>query len=197
MYAWKLGRFATMRLLSGRPTHRRTFFTLFSSFQMPTTEKHSSVITGFSPRLGPGPGLKPHWDSPDDLLHFTNDPTCWLLMQWFFSEARRRTTTCGCLPKGRRLGSSGHLLQQWKKKIYICVRSSALYGLGKPNPVGCTSGNLTHTVTSQHFCSSCWEPTGCAHVFLHGIALKGRHLFSVRLECGRLQSAGRRPAWCH
>lgn len=116
-------------------------------------------------------------------------------MQWFATkQGSERTTACGCLLR-RRLRLSGPSPQPSEMLRRVVIQPLWSW---QPNPPGCTSGNVTHSVTSQHFCFSCSlfcfglqrreGPTGSAHVFLYDIVLNGRHLFSVHLKCGQLQS---------
>lgn len=74
-------------------TGRRTFSTLASFLQCSPSQRwqHSPVISqGFSPPVQPGPGLKPHWDSPDAHVQTEIDlhvAFCWYATCWSLTDA--------------------------------------------------------------------------------------------------------------
>lgn len=80
-------------------------------------------------------------------------PACWSLTDAVICyKARRRTTACGRLLRRRRLRLSGPSPQPSEMLRRVVIQP---LWCRQPNPPGCTSGNVTHSATSQHFCSSC------------------------------------------
>lgn len=141
-----------------------------------------------SPPVERGPGLKPHWDSPDDLPVVSADSPladCWWTQEMCY-KASRQTTTCGRLPE--EFDAACLVLHRSCEKCLV-VWSSDLFGLGK----------RTRLVALRGTWRTRWQVSTSAlpvqnqqapHMFfLDDIALSGRHLFSLYLKCGRLQSA--------
>lgn len=151
-----------MRLLKVETTRRRTFSTLGSFLQCSRSKrwKHSSVISQrFSPSgtwtwtettLRQSRCTCPNRDWPP--RRFCWYATCWSLTDAVICyKARRRTTACGRLLR-RRLRLSGPSPQPSEMLRRVVIQP--LWSR-QPNPPGCTSGNVTHSATSQHLCSSC------------------------------------------